>query len=73
MKTSYDTVEITQWSVLMNEEILQQIAAIEEQVAKLKELVLGASPIYPNNSPSKLLSPPLTLLQSSCLCGCLKL
>ena len=28
----------------MNEEILQQIAAIEEQVAKLRELVLGASP-----------------------------
>ena len=51
MKTSYDTVEITQWSVLMNEEILQQIAAIEEQVAKLKELVLGASPNSPQQQP----------------------
>ena len=35
----------------MNEEILQQIAAIEEQVAKLKELVLGASPTSPTQQP----------------------
>ena len=37
----------------MNEEILQQIAAIEEQVAKLKELVLSGSTATTLQHPSK--------------------